>query len=118
MRTVNIRLGKKVIRAKVADSFLTRAKGLMFRKGMEEDEGMIFVFKKECFPRFWMVGMRFPIDMLWIDNKKRIVDRTLNVKPSWDLRKTYKPRRACKYVLEVKAGLAKKIKTDRVSFEI
>jgi len=73
---------------------------------MEEDEGMFFVFNRECFPRFWMLGMRFPIDIIWINSKNRIVDITKNAKPSLSPWKTYKPREACKYVLEVKADFS------------
>jgi len=113
MKTVNVKIGKRVIRAKVANNFLTRAKGLMFKKDIE-DEGMIFVFRKECFPKFWMFGMRFSIDIIWIDEKKRIVDVTKNVKPSLNPRKSYKPRKACKYVLETRTNFLKNIEIGEI----
>jgi len=119
MKTINIKIGKRTIKAKVADNFLRRAKGLMFKKNIEENEGMIFVFKKESSPKFWMLGMRFPIDMIWIDGKKKIVDITVNADPSLNPRKTYKPKKACKYVLETKANFSKNMKIGKlVNFEI
>lgn len=119
MKTIDVKLGKRTIKAKVADNFLTRAKGLMFKKDIEGNEGMIFVFKKEFIPKFWMLGMRFPIDLIWIDGEKKIVDITVNASPSFNPKKTYKSRKACKYVLETKANFSKNIKIGKlVNFEL
>jgi len=120
MKTKKIKIRNLEIRAKVADNFLTRAIGLMFRKKLKRNEGILFIFKKEFFPRFWMMGMRFPLDMIWIDKSKKIVDITKNAKPSFNPFKTYVPRKPCKYVLEVKASLTdeQKIKiNDVVTFD-
>lgn len=119
MKLINVKIGKRTIKAKVADNFLTRARGLMFKKDIKENEGMVFVFKREFFPRFWMFGMRFPIDIIWIDSKKKIVDITSNAKPSLNLGKTYKPKKACKYVLESRKNFSKDIELgELVDFEI
>lgn len=119
MKLTDVKIGKRTIKAKVANNFFTRAKGLMFKKNIEKDEGVVFVFKKDSFPKFWMFGMRFPLDIIWISSKKKIVDITLNAKPSLNPRKIYKPKKACKYVLETRANLLKNIEVGKVvNFEI
>jgi len=105
---MKVKIGKKSIKVKVADNFWTRSKGLMFKKNIKEDEGMFFVFNKDCFPKFCMFGMCFPLDIIWINSKNRIVDITKNAKPSLNPWKIYKPAEACKYVLEVKANFTEK----------
>jgi len=118
MKTINIKIGKRVIKAKVANNFLARGKGLMFKKNIKENEGMIFVLKKESLLKFWMFGMRFPIDIIWINEKKRIVDITRNAKPSLNPRKGYRPKKACKYVLETKTNCLNIKIGEVVDFEI
>lgn len=54
--------------------------GLGNRESLAKDRGMLFVYDhKEVFP-FWMKNMRFPIDILWIEDKT-IVDITKNIPP-------------------------------------
>lgn len=95
------------MKIEVADTFWKKAKGLMFRKSLEKDKGMLFVFKKECRPRFWMFGMRFPIDIVFLDKEKQVVDVKKNCPPlglnprTW---KTYMPKKPIRYVLEVNPG--------------
>jgi uncharacterized membrane protein (UPF0127 family) len=58
--------------------------------------------------------MRFPIDLIFIDKGKKIVELA-NLKP-WRL---YTPENRCKWVLEVKEGFVKKKrlkKDDKISF--
>jgi hypothetical protein len=98
-----------------ADSFGKRTKGLMFRNNLPLNSGLLMIFKKEGEHGIWMLGMRFPIDLVFIDCKKRIVDIKHSVKPlgknpnTW---KVYKPSKPCKYVLEVNSGLMQKTKTE------
>ena len=51
--------------------------------------------------------MRFPIDVLFLDEEKRVVDLALNVKP-WTL--SVRPREAANYVVELPAGSARHVK--------
>ena len=105
---MKVKIGGKFIKVKVADNIWTHSKGLMFKKNMKKDEGMLFVFDEEGFPRFCMLAMRFPLDIIWINGKNRIVDITKNVKPSFNPWKLYKPKKSCKYVLEVNANFTKR----------
>lgn len=75
-------------------------------------DGMLFVMSDRSIPAFWMKGMRFDLDFVWIDGDI-VIDITENVKaepsvPLYQL-KTYSPRAPVTYVLELNAGdIAKK----------
>ena len=57
-----------------------RERGLGYRKSMPRDHGMVFAFGVPAKYDFWMRGMQFPLDFLWIADKT-IVDITENVPP-------------------------------------
>jgi uncharacterized membrane protein (UPF0127 family) len=81
-----------------------RQKGLMFRKQLGDDEGMIFLFATERYNSFWMHNTLIPLDMFFIDSDWNVVGVVQNAAPLTD-----DPRRVDKmsrYVLEVKAGFA------------
>ena len=59
--------------AELAVSDEERAQGLMFREKINEDQAMLFLFEEEDIHSFWMKNMRFAIDILWLDGRKRIV---------------------------------------------
>ena len=44
---VDVKIGNASFKAEIADNFLERAKGLMFRKDMPQENGMFFVFPSE-----------------------------------------------------------------------
>jgi septum formation protein len=81
------------------------ARGLMYRAGLENNKGMLFVFKKDGIYQFWMGNMHFNLDMLWISSEGRIVFMGQNVpvctsKPC----PIYTPDKQARYVLEINSG--------------
>jgi uncharacterized membrane protein (UPF0127 family) len=62
-----------VIRADVADTEAKRERGLMFRRHVASDEGMLFVFEIPGKYPFWMQNCVVALDIIWIDSKTRIV---------------------------------------------
>ncbi|MEM7818988.1 MAG: DUF192 domain-containing protein [Candidatus Aenigmatarchaeota archaeon] len=106
MREVFLKFHKKRIKAKVRKNFLEKAIGLMFKRKLKKNEGMLFVFEKECFPSFWTFGMLFPIDIIWFDKEMKVVDLSENLKP-FRFWKFYTPKKASKFVLEVNSGFIK-----------
>lgn len=77
-----------------------RAKGLSGRQSLGYTEGMLFEFDESGIHCMWMKDMHIPIDMIWLNEEKRIVKIEENVEPS-----TY-PKSFCnedlpaKYVIE------------------
>lgn len=96
-----------------------RRLGLAGRSSMAVDEGMLFIFPNAAPHTFWMQGMKFPLDFLWIRNG-RVVDITDHV-PVPDLfPETITPLAPATHVLEVNAGFADAAGIhvgDPVSFE-
>ncbi|MDO8571262.1 MAG: DUF192 domain-containing protein [bacterium] len=95
------------LRAEIADTAHARQKGLSGRKQLGRDRGILFVFKEEGYHQFWMKQMSFPIDIIWLDKEKRIVDIAKQVEPD-TFPHTFKPGSAALYVLEVNAGFSEK----------
>ena len=61
------------IPVEVADTLKKRSLGLGKRAFLKKGWGMLFVFEKRIPHSFWMKNMRFPIDIIWLDNQ-RIVE--------------------------------------------
>ncbi len=110
MKKTSIQIGSEIIHAYVADGFFSKVRGLSFRKSLGKSEAMLFVFKKEGYHAMWMFGMRFPIDIVWVDKNMRVVDVVECARPCFLFCKTYKPKRKSKYVIELNAHSAKNLK--------
>jgi hypothetical protein len=104
VKYTNVKVGNTKIRAEIADTLIERTKGLMFRKSLPENEGMLFVFNDEDYHSFWMMNMSFPIDIIWINKEKKVVDIAKNVQPCKLICSTYTPKEKAMYVLEVNAN--------------
>ncbi len=72
-------IGNKNFFAEIADSPKERQEGLSNRDFLEPSHGMLFVFPDNEVGAFWMKGMRFPLDFIWIGNDCKVVDLTENV---------------------------------------
>ncbi len=98
-------LKDKVITVEIADTHSKQTKGLMYRKYLGENQGMLFTFDKaEKYP-FWMHNTLIPLDIIWIDSALNIVDIKENAQPCPALPcDTYYPKVKAKYVLELNGG--------------
>ncbi len=65
---------------------------------------MLFKFDTPGIYGIWMKDMRFPIDIIWLDKNKKIVNLKRNVDPSTYPLVYYPPKESL-YILEVRAGL-------------
>ncbi len=112
----------KVLQVEVMIKDGDRAMGLMFRKSLPQDRGMLFVFERPAFHEFWMKSCNFPIDMVWLDEQKQVVHVAEAVPPcKADTCPTYAPLRQALYVVEMNAGQARREKAvvgATVSFEL
>lgn len=88
-------------------------RGLGYRKSLSPDHGMLFVYQSAQNYGFWMKGMEFPIDIIWIRDQT-IVDITKNVPvATTSSLLTYSPKEPANKVFEVNAGTA-----ERLGFQI
>ena len=71
--TMELSAGIHVVRAEVAHTFETRMQGLMFRKYLGPNEGMLFVFPQSESHCMWMKNTFIPLSVAFIDDKGRIV---------------------------------------------
>ena len=98
-----------VVMAELADTVEERARGLMFRPSLEKNRGMLFAFAEPQPWSFWMKNTRISLDIIWMDQKKKIVHIERNVPPcsrTDDGCPQYQPNENAVYVLELAAGSA------------
>lgn len=93
----------------VADTDETRQQGLMYRESLAPGKGMLFMFTQSGFYPFWMKNTLIPLDMIWIDEGKKIVSIQQGAPPCpGDPCPTFPPTGKALYVLELAAGEAAK----------
>jgi uncharacterized membrane protein (UPF0127 family) len=101
----------------LADDDSERARGLMYRRSMPRDAGMLFDFADETSVSFWMANTYIPLDMLFIradGTIKSIAERTT------PLSQRGVPEDGVRYVLEINGGLSDELGIrpgDKVSGE-
>jgi uncharacterized membrane protein (UPF0127 family) len=94
----------------VASTPAQSERGLGYRDSLPDDAGMLFDLHETKIPQFWMKGMRFPLDMVWIGDDKRVAAITKGVPAQpgaadADLARISPPV-PIRYVLEINAGAA------------
>lgn len=95
-----------------------RAEGMMWRKSMEDNQGMLFIMERAEPQSFWMRNTYLPLDIIFIGENQRILNIRKNAQPQ-----TLSPQTSqgdAKYVLEVVGGFADQhgIKPgNRIEFE-
>ena len=91
----------------VVSSIASREKGLSGRDRLPLDSGMLFVLDDEYAPSIWMKGMRFPIDIIFFDKDRKVIEVMKNLQPCTDCRIYEGPPNSA-YVLEINAGQTEK----------
>jgi uncharacterized membrane protein (UPF0127 family) len=97
--------GRLALRVEVALTEEEKARGLSGRTGLAAGTGMLFVYPEPAFRSMWMLGMRFPLDFLWIRDG-RIVDLFENIPPPREGESpvSVASPEPAQYVLELPAG--------------
>ena len=99
-------LGQTTIALKDVNTNTTRVRGLSGTVSLGPNQGMLFDFKQEGYWAMWMKDMQYPLDIIWINSSGKVVYEATNLQPS-DYPTIHKNITACRYVLEVNAGVAK-----------
>lgn len=114
-----LKIGGKTLQVEIAETELQQAYGLMFRKSMPENHGMIFIFKDSVVRRFWMKNTLIPLSIAYFDEKQTLVD-IIDMKPVRSVKSvlsveedqlpSYPSSAPAMYALEVNQGWFKKNK--------
>ena len=113
--------GDHGINVEVVTRSADQARGLMYRRSLEKDSGMLFIFRREEPQCFWMKNTLIPLDMIFISRDLVIVDITTMQPCTTDPCPGYTSRQPAKYVLEVNAGYCRSyniIIGDKISSDV
>ncbi|MEK7406420.1 MAG: DUF192 domain-containing protein [Acidobacteriota bacterium] len=120
-RLVTLPNGQK-IRAEVMTHSTDMMRGMMFRDSLAPDRGMLFVHGSPGKYPYWMHQVKIPLDIIWLDANRRIVEISANTPPC--LKKAsecpnYGGNQKALFILELAGGLAAKyglLPGDTLSF--
>ena len=98
----------KTVAAETMLRDIDQMRGMMFRDSLAPDRGMLFVHPADGTYAYWMYQVRIPLDIIWMDHQRRIVEISANTPPC-----PSKSARQCpnfgghekaRYVLELAGG--------------
>ena len=93
---------RTAVSVEIADNSASREYGLMFRKHLDEDAGMIFIFKAPQHLQFWMKNTIISLDMIFADSRGKIVGIVRKAEPFSEAIDAVEGD--SQYVLEVNGG--------------
>ena len=118
----NVCINSKCFAVELAITFSEQEQGLMGREKLDEQRGMLFIFKNEGIYSFWMKNVLIPLDIIWINKDGKIVFLNKNSQPCKQIIcPPINPNDKASYILEINAGLAEKYNFkvgDQVNLEI
>ncbi len=106
LKTQTIKVGTKSVKVEIADTGEARERGLMYRKSMPADEGMLFVFDYAQPMAFWMKNTLIPLSIGYFDANRKLIT-TLEMTPAVmgeQYPKTYPSGGDAQYALEMNKG--------------
>lgn len=112
-KVANLQINEAIIKVEVADTNAKRNKGLGGKDSLGENEGMLFIFDRADKYPFWMKGLKFPLDFVWIKDLK-VVDVLENVQPpapgqTDSSLPTFSANTEVDKILELNAGTVKRL---------
>lgn len=114
IRTIkNRQTGELILaRARWCAGYWCHLRGLMFRRHLDEDEGLLFVTTRPSIlnTTIHMFFMFFPIAVIWLDADWQVVDKQY-AKP-W--RPAYVPAKAAQYYLEARPNVLERVEIGDV----
>ena len=117
---IETKRGPVPLSVEIAETDEQREFGLMFRKSLPRDAGMLFLFPADTAGGFWMKNTLIPLSIAFFDARRRIV-RILDMEPCReDPCPVYDPGVAYRGALEVNAGAFRRWRVragDRIAIE-
>lgn len=109
LRPVTLPDGGKIY-AEMAIEHMEIVRGLMFRDSLPQDRGMLFLHNKMGRYPYWMFQVKFPLDIVWLNKDKVVVEVLSNVPPCPSTKASECPQHGgtqdAQFVLELNAGQA------------
>lgn len=95
-------------RVEVADSLEEQTRGLMFRRDLPRDQGMLFVYAQAQPQAFWMRNCEIALDILYFDGEGRFINGHYGAPPCRTAQcPTYESKRPARWVLELASGVGR-----------
>jgi hypothetical protein len=98
---IQLQAGMHLVRAEVADTFTSRMQGLMHRKSLAQNAGMLFVFEESATHCMWMKNTYVPLSVAFLDERGAILNIADMTPHSEESHCAAKPAR---YALEMSRG--------------
>lgn len=115
--------GGQVFKVEVMTKQQDMMRGMMFRDSLPADRGMMFVHGSPGLYQYWMYQVKVPLDILWLDLNRQVVEISANTPPCPSSSAKECPhfggRKMAVYVLELPAGSVARFglkEGDRVRF--
>jgi len=105
-KIAKVKIGDTVFSVEIAETIAQKAKGLSGRQKLGDNQGMLFLFNPLSEPGFWMMGMKFPIDIIWIKGGNIAgIERDVPA----DSSELYYPPEPIDQVLEINGGESERL---------
>jgi len=101
MRTARCTVGDATVKVELAETEGQRQRGMMYRKKLGADRGMLFLYPDEAVRSFWMKNTFVPLSVAFMDSDWEIVHIT-DMQPR--SLASHSSLSKCRYVLEVNRG--------------
>lgn len=106
----------KTLHVEVMQRSIDMSRGLMFRDSLPSDHGMLFLYAAPGSYQYWTFQVKFPIDIVWLDQNHRVVEVAASVPPCTSASAQQCPfyggHEKSQYVIEMGAGMAEKYGID------
>ena len=101
---------KELFLVELAKNNYERQKGLQCKKKLKKNEGMLFIWSDEDYRSFWMKNTVIPLDLIFINSKLEVIEVYFDARPFSE--KSIRSKKRAKFVLELNAGVFKKLGFD------
>jgi uncharacterized membrane protein (UPF0127 family) len=108
-----IKIGNKIMKVEVADSESERQRWLTFRnERLGPDSGLLLIYDKPDLYSMWLLNIRYPLDLLWLDQSGNVVYIKENAHPCNNIldasQCTFKNTMPAKFILATDSGFVSK----------
>ena len=119
--TASVKLGGGAFSLWIAKDEPSRITGLSGVDSLKPNGGLLMAFATDETWGIWMKDMKVPLDIIWLNEAKEVVYIVKNASPELGETKTFQPKTASRYVIELPAGSVQKYNINvghRAEFDI